>query len=120
MRLIPVVMFGALMFQTAASPVPLDPVGTWSFTTTMSDGQPITGTFQISGKPGAYTGSAVSHDGNTFPIREVFTSPNGLILTADLGNSLAFIRISKDASGKFAGNWGEVTSQIPITAERAK
>jgi hypothetical protein len=112
-------VLGVVSVQQPAVPAPFDPVGKWSVSTTSDEGQPMTATVEIGGKPGSYTGQAVTNLGRVIPIREIMTSPTGMMMVAELPQSVLVIRVARDASGKHTGNWGEILSIYPLTAERA-
>ena len=61
-----------------------DPVGTWQISTVAEGGAPMTVTVRITGKPGAYSGRAVTPD-RTLPLQEVATTPNGMIIRMSSG-----------------------------------
>jgi hypothetical protein len=112
-------VLGIVSVQQPAAPAPFDPVGRWSVSTTSDEGHSMTATVEIGGKPGSYSGQAVTNLGRVLPIREIMTSPTGMMMVAELPQSLLIIRVTRDASGKHTGNWGEVLSTYPLTAERA-
>lgn len=109
----------------SAQPRPVtafDPVGKWTYSTRDDEGAAISGTMEIAGKPGAYTGAIVSGPDRTIPITEVLTSPNGMVVFADLPNNggVAVIKVWKGADGKLQGGWGPIRSVIPATIDKAK
>lgn len=112
-------VLGVVSVQQPAAPAAFDPAGKWTVSTTSDDGQPMTATVEISGKPGSYSGQAVTNLGRVIPIREIMTSPSGMMMVAELPQSFLIIRVTRDASGKHTGNWGEILSTYPLTAERA-
>lgn len=99
-----------------------DPVGRWTYSTHDDEGAPISGTMEIAGKPGAYTGALVAGPDRTIPISDVLTSPNGMVVLAELPNNggLAVIRVWNGTDGKLQGSWGPIRSVIPATVDRAK
>ena len=94
-----------------------DPTGTWTVFTTSDTGQPMTVTTQISGNPGAYTGTAQTPDG-VLQLRDLATTPNGMIAIYDLPQGAIVVRMVRDGAGKFSGAWGEVTQTVAFTATR--
>ena len=100
------------------TPAMLDPVGKWTFSTVSDTGQPMSGTLEIKGAPGNYTGAALTSDGNTVPITEVMTSPKAAIMILQLPASFVVVKITADGTGKFAGQWGEITQTAPVTMTR--
>ena len=98
-----------------------DPAGKWTYSTHDDQGAPISGTMEIAGKPGAYTGTIVSGPGRVLKVSDVLTSPNGMIVIADLPDGgVAVVKVWKDAEGKLGAGWGPIRNVIPATVERAK
>ena len=96
-----------------------NPVGKWTVSTVTDTGQPAKVTVQIAGKLGAYTGSAISPEGNTLPLRDLATTLTGMIAIFDLPQGAIIVRMVKDAKGPgFSGAWGEVEQTVPFTAVR--
>ena len=120
MVLATVVAFVFSVAQGPAAPQVFDPVGTWAVSTTTDEGGPMKIIVVVSGRPGAYTGQATTEEGRTIAVEELFTSPNGMVAYLTLPNSWLVVRVARDASGKFAGHWGELEQRIPLTAERSK
>jgi hypothetical protein len=106
--------------QGPATAQMFDPVGTWTVSTTTDEGNPMKIVCQVTGRPGAYSGQATTEEGRTMAIEEVFTSPSGMVVYVTLPNSSLVVRIARDATGKFAGHWGELEQRFPLTAERTK
>ena len=100
----------------------IDPVGTWNFSTTNEEGTPTTGTIEISGKPGAYTGRISTSQGTTLQVGDVMTSKDVLLLLADLpdGAGTAVVKIIRASTGTYSGHWGALRAVIPAKVERAK
>jgi hypothetical protein len=113
----------ALVSLTAAQPQPappFDPVGKWTFSTLDDEGTAISGTMEIAGKPGAYTGTIVSGPDRTLQINEVLTSPTSMVIIANLPQGgVAVIKVWKEADGKLQGGWGPIRNVIPATIKRA-
>ena len=106
--------------QTRPAPA-FDPAGKWTFSTTNENGQPISGTMEITGRPGAYAGTILGADGQPLVITEGFTSPTGAVLFANLADgNVAVIKMVQDAAGKVDCKWGPLQAQIPATLARAK
>ena len=98
-----------------------DPAGKWTYSTHDDQGAPISGTMEIAGKPGAYTGTIVSGPGRELKVSDVLTSPSGMIVIADLPDGgVAVVKVWKDADGKLGAGWGPIRNVIPATVERAK
>ena len=98
------------------APPLFNPVGKWTVSTTGSNGQPTTVTVDIAGRLGAYTGSATTAEGQTLTLRELATTPRGMIAVFDLPQGAVFVRMVRDAAGKFSGTWGETAQVVPFTA----
>ena len=97
-----------------------DPVGKWTFATRDDAGAAITGTMEISGKPGAYMGTLTSGPDRTLQVNDVLTSPNGMVVLANLPDGgVAVVKVWKDAAGKLQAAWGPIRTVIPATVERA-
>lgn len=102
-------------------PATFDPAGKWTYATRDDAGAPITGTMEITGKPGDYAGTLSSAPDRTLQISDVLTSPNGMVVLANLPDGgVAVIKVWKGADGKLLGGWGPIRSVIPATVERAK
>jgi hypothetical protein len=98
-----------------------DPVGKWTYSTRDDAGAPISGTMEIAGVPGKYTGAIVSGPDRKIPITEVMTSPTGMIVLANIDNGgVAVIKVWKGTDGKLQAGWGAVREVITATVERAK
>jgi len=111
----------ALEFPQVPPSAGFDPVGKWTFATRDDAGAPITGTMEISGKPGTYGGILTSAPDRTLQINDVLTSPNGMVVIANLTDGgVAVIKVWKGTDGKLQGGWGPIRSVIPATVERAK
>lgn len=116
-------VFGLLLAGAVSAPAqtaaPLDPVGKWTVATVADDGQPMTVTMDIAGKPGAYTGQAVTSLNRSLPLRELATTPSGLVALFDLPQGAIVVRIVREG-GKYTGAWGAVEQTFALTAEKAK
>lgn len=111
----------AVEFAQTRPAAAFDPVGKWSYSTRDDAGAAIAGTMEISGKTGAYAGTLTSAPDRTLQVSEVLTSPNGMIVLANLPDGgVAVIKVWKDAAGKLQGGWGPIRTVIPATVERAK
>ena len=99
-----------------------DPTGRWTYSTLDDSGAQTTGTMTITGKPGAYTGTIVTGQGQEIPITEVFTSATGMVVMIPLGDGsgTGVIRVSAKADGKLEAGWAPVRNVIPATVARAK
>jgi hypothetical protein len=98
-----------------------DPVGNWTYSTKDDGGAAISGTMTIAGKAGAYTGSVGSAPDRMLQITDVLTSPNGMVVIANLPDGgIAVIKVWKGADGKLQAGWGPIRTVIPATVERSK
>ena len=99
-----------------------DPAGTWTYSTKDDEGKPVSGTMEIAGKPGAYTGFIATAPDRKIPISDVLTSPNGMVIIANLPDNggAAVIKVWKGTDGKLQAGWGPIRTVIPATVERAK
>ena len=98
------------------TPPAFDPVGKWTVTTTSDTGAPMTVVVDIAGKPGAYTGQAVTSENRTLPLGGLATMPDGMIAFFDLPQGAIVVKLIRDASGKYAGAWGAVEAVFPLSA----
>jgi len=114
----------ALVSMSAAQTRPaaaFDPVGKWTYSSQDENGNPISGTMEVAGKPGAYTGTIQGGGDQPILITDVFTSPSGMVVMANLPDGgVAVIKIWTDAAGKIQCGWGPIVKVIPATVARAK
>ena len=97
-----------------------DPVGTWQISTVAEGGAPMTVTVTIAGKPGAYTGRAVTPE-RTLPLQEVATTPNGMIALFNMAPAgVVIVKVDRAASGGHTGAWAGIDRVYPLTAKRAQ
>jgi len=97
-----------------------DPVGKWAYSTQDDGGNAISGTMEITGKPGAYAGTIVGGGDQPLTISDVFTSPSGMVVFANLPDgSVAVIKVRQDADGKLQAGWGPLRNVIPATLTRS-
>lgn len=115
--------FGLLVVAIAPirtqTPNAVDPVGKWTVSTISDEGQPMGVTIEIAGKPGAYTGQAVTSLNRTLPLRELATTPVGFVALFDLPQGAIVVRVVRE-NGKYVGAWGAVQQTFALTAEKAK
>jgi hypothetical protein len=113
----------ALASIAGAQPRPataFDPAGKWTYSTQDENGNPISGTMDITGTPGAYSGTIVGGGDQPLQITGVYTSSSGAVVLANLPDgATAFIKISKEADGKIKCNWAPVPSLVPATLTRS-
>jgi hypothetical protein len=101
-------------------PAPFDPVGKWKIQTVSDEGTPMSVTVDITGRPGAYTGTAVTSEGRSLPLRDLATTPSGMIALFDLPQGAIVVRLVRDPQGKHVGAWGAVEQTFALSAERGK
>ena len=101
-------------------PASFDPVGTWKIQTVSDEGLPMSVTVDIMGRPGAYTGTAVTSEGRSLPLRDLATAPSGMIALFDLPQGAIVVRLVRDPQGKHVGAWGAVEQTFALSAERGK
>lgn len=105
----------------AKPPAAFDPVGKWTYSTHDDSGTPISGTMEITGGPGTYTGTIASAPDRVLQISDVMTSPTGMIVIANIPDGgVAVIKVWKDETGKLQAGWGPIRAVIPATVERSK
>ena len=121
------VLFAAVLVTTLVpgatqpSAPAFDPVGRWTYSTRDDAGAAISGTMEIAGKPGAYTGTLVSGPVRRREVSDVLTSPSGMVVLANLPDGgVAVIKVWKGTDGKLQAGWGAVRTVIPATVEKAK
>ena len=93
-----------------------NPVGKWTVSTSSDTGQPAKVSVSIAGKLGAYTGNAISPEGNNLPLRDLATTPNGMIAIFDLPQGAIVVRMVKDGKGGLVGAWGQIQQTVSLTA----
>ena len=101
-------------------PAAFNPVGKWTYATRDDAGAAITGTMEITGRPGAFQGTLTSAPDRTLQIADVLTSPSGMVVIANLPDGgVAVVKVWTDAAGKLQAGWGPIRTVIPATVERA-
>ena len=83
-------------------PPTLDPVGVYDYATEL-EGQPLSGTFTITGEPGAYTGS-ISSDMGIIPLRNIEVDGLDLSFVGDLPDVTVFFTMTFEGNS-FKGEW---------------
>lgn len=95
-----------------------DPVGTWHVTTMSEMGAPMAVTITVAGKPGAYTGRAVTPD-STLPLLDLATTPSSMIALFNFApKGVVVMRVTRSASGGYGGAWAGIEQVYPLTAKR--
>jgi hypothetical protein len=120
-RTVIAVAIGIALGSVQPNTPPLDPTGTWKYSTVSEDGAPVTGTMEITGKPSAYAGTIASSTGMQLQIVEVMTSAKGMIVLADIPNGgAAVIRVMRSEKGEYSALWGAAPQIILAKVERVK
>jgi hypothetical protein len=88
----------------APKPAPLDPAGSYEFTTVV-DGQTVTGTMDIAGTPGAYTGKILTNLFPEIPIVGAAVEGNAINVRASMPDGELAIHMVFEAGPDFKGNW---------------
>jgi len=107
----------------AAAPAPapmsaaLNPVGKYEFTTSLQ-GQTLTGTMEIAGTPGAYTGRITSSATEPIPITTVTVEGQNMTVAGETPNGTLTIRMNMAADGTFTGGWTLAGDGATLTGKR--
>lgn len=89
--------------QTPASP-PLTPAGNYEFSTVV-EGQTITGTMQITGTPGAYSGRILTNMFPEIPVVGATVEGRKVIVKASMPDGELTINMNFGEGLNFTGNW---------------
>ena len=114
----------ALLSLTGAQARPsamFDPAGKWTFSTADDSGASMSGTMEITGRPGAYTGTIVNGTNPPLPINDVLTSATGAVILANPPDGgVVVIKVWQTADGKIQCGWGQIRNVLTATVTRAK
>jgi hypothetical protein len=88
----------------AAGRALLNPVGRYVFSSTTADGTPYDGSFEIRGRPGAYSGRASTPVLPDIEFTSVATYGTSMTIVADAPAGSAIIRLSFSGA-QFEGSW---------------
>ncbi len=105
----------------AQQPNVLNPVGSYSVTTSTDTGEPLTGTMVIAASANGYTGtftSALLPD--AIPVLSVTTNGRQLMATLNIGTGLALVWIEFADDGTFKGTWHELSAGFAATGKKNK
>jgi hypothetical protein len=106
--------------QASRPLTPFDPAGKWTFSTLDDKGAPVSGTMEITGNPGAYTGTIVIAPDRTLQINDVLTSANAAVILVNMPEGgVAVIKMWKEADGTIQCGWGPIPNVIPAKVVRA-
>lgn len=86
-----------------SGPPPLNPVGTYEFSTAV-DGQPFGGTMEITGTPGSYSGWIRGDGIPPIPITSVTVQGQSMRIAASLDGTPVAIDLTFNGT-QFTGNW---------------
>ena len=95
----------------------LNPVGKYEFTTSLQ-GQTLTGTMEIAGTPGAYTGRITSSATEPIPITTVTVEGQNMTVAGETPNGTLTIRMTMAADGTFTGGWTLANDGATLTGRR--
>ena len=105
----------------AQQPRVLNPVGTYTVSTSSDTGQPMTGTLVITAAADGYAGSFTS-PALPAPIPVVSVTTNGKQVMATLNNSsgsgFVLVWLEVAADGTFKGTWHELSPGIAATGSK--
>ena len=82
------------------------------------NGQPVTGTMEITGTPGAYTGRLTSSATETITVSGATVEGQTMTVTAETGNGTLTIRMTFAADGTFTGAWALAGDGATLTGRR--
>lgn len=122
------ILVGSLLAMSLvpAAPQPaspgLDPAGKWSFSTTDPAGTAVTGTMEITGRPGSYRGSyTLTGSDQKLPMTDIVASAETVILLAtDANGGTLVVKMSKGTDGKLRCVWGPITQVMSATVARVQ
>src|SRR5262245_56029134 len=116
-------VLAAALIGLAVQPLsvtPFDPAGKWTFSTQDDSGAVVSGTMEITGQPGAYTGTITSAPDRVLQINDVLTSANAIVILANLPEGgVAVIKVWKGADGKLQAGWGPIRNVIAATVSKS-
>lgn len=99
------------------APAAVNPVGKYEFATTLQ-GQPLTGTMEITGTPGAYGGRITSSATEPIPITTVTVEGQSMTVAGETGNGTLTIKINFTEGGAFTGGWTLGSDGATLTGRR--
>ena len=112
--------------EPAAEPAPaaapasaaLNPVGVFEFATTV-DGEPLTGTIEVTGSPGAYGGVIRTSATPDLPISGVITTGNEMVVTSTTPDGTLTLRMAFTGND-FTGGWDLGEDSGELTGRRRR
>ncbi|HEY0021277.1 MAG TPA: hypothetical protein VGB24_00145 [Longimicrobium sp.] len=96
----------------------LNPVGAYEFATQVG-GQDVTGTMEITGTPGAYTGRLVTNHFPEFPVRSASAAGQEMTVVAETPNGNVTFRLTFTGNA-FTGGWTQGGDSGAITGRRTR
>ncbi len=99
-----------------AVPTDVDPVGSYTLTTTIQ-GTQVNGQMRIQGEPGAYSGAVYTGFTGEIPIRSVSVDGNQVFIMADTPDGPVDVQITFDGD-TFTGTWMLGPERGPIQGRR--
>ena len=99
------------------APAAVNPVGKYEFATSLQ-GQPLTGTVEITGTPGAYAGRITSSATEPIPITSVTVEGQSMTVTGETPNGTLTIKMNFTEGGAFAGGWTLGSDGATLTGRR--
>lgn len=103
---------------SASASAAIDPVGAYEFTAQVN-GQAVTGTMEISGTPGAYTGRVVTSRFPEFPLRSASAAGQELTVVAQTPNGDVTFRMMFTGAD-FTGGWTLAGDSGPLSGRRTR
>jgi hypothetical protein len=109
---LPLLLLVSACAARPSGPPPLDPVGSYEFTTSL-DGQPLAGTMEITGTPGAYRGWIRGEGLPPIEVTSVTVQGQRMRIAASLDGTPVAIDLDFDGA-QFTGSWstGEMSGTL--------
>jgi hypothetical protein len=99
------------------APAAVNPVGKYEFATTLQ-GQPLTGTLEVTGTPGAYAGRITSSATEPIPITGVTVEGQSMTVTGETPSGTLTIKMNFTEGGAFTGGWTLGSDGATLTGRR--
>jgi len=106
----------------AQAPRPVNPVGTYTVSTSTDTGQTMTGTLVITGGPDGYGGSFSSPALQApVTVASVATNVKDLMVTINNGRGgYVLVWVQVEADGTFKGTWHDLAPGIPASGRKTR
>jgi protein-disulfide isomerase len=101
-----------------AASASVNPVGRFDFTTSVQ-GQTVTGTIQVAGTSGAYTGQITTSITPPIPINTVTATGQAMVITGSTPDGTLTIRMNFTDGTAFTGGWELAGDSGTLTGRRA-